>query len=158
MIKKILICLVCMLLTPCYANQVSDRNVIIFVSFSMPEESLKEWIREAKIMHAPVVIRGLLNNSFKDTVNKISFLTKENHGGVQIDPTLFRKFQVNKVPAVVVFKEPSCMTNMSCTLDYDILFGDVTLSYALRKISNQQDSVSAIANEALTFLMGADHV
>ncbi|MBX3709466.1 MAG: type-F conjugative transfer system pilin assembly protein TrbC [Gammaproteobacteria bacterium] len=148
-IKKLLVCLSLILVSPCYANQMLDKNIIIFVSFSMPDESLKGWMREAKIIDAPVVVRGFINNSFKDTINKISVLTKDNQGGVQVDPTLFQRFQIVKVPAVVVVKEPNCLPGMSCTLDYDIVYGDVTLSYALKKIANEEDRVSVIAKKSL---------
>lgn len=156
-IKNLLICLSIFIFSPSYANQMIGKNIIIFVSFSMPDESLKGWMREAKIINAPIVVRGFINNSFKDTVNKISVLTKDNQGGVQIDPTLFERFKVNKVPAVVVVKEPNCIPGMSCVLDYDIVYGDVTLAYALKKIANEEDSVSAIAEAPLKILSGTNH-
>jgi conjugal transfer pilus assembly protein TrbC len=134
-----------------------EKNVIIFVSFSMPDESIKGWMGQAKIIDAPVVVRGFINNSFKDTINKIGALTKDNQGGVQIDPTLFQRFQVDKVPAVVVVKEPNCLPSMSCTSDYDIVYGDVTLSYALKKIANEEDSVSTIAKNKLALFNEAKH-
>lgn len=156
-IKSLLICLSLLIVTTSYANKAIDKNIIIFVSFSMPDESLKGWMREAQIINAPVVVRGFINNSFKDTINKISILTKDNHGGIQIDPTLFQRFQVDKVPAVVVVKEPNCMPSMSCAIDYDIVYGDVTLLYALKKIANEEDSLSAIAKKSLTQLSEIKH-
>ena len=118
-------CLGVFIVTPCYASQLIDKNIIIFVSFSMPDESLKGWLREANIISAPVIVRGFINNSFKDTINKIGILTTDNHGGVQIDPLLFERFHVDKVPAVIVVKDPDCMPGMSCTLDYAVVYGDV---------------------------------
>lgn len=156
-IKNLLICLSMIIFAPCYANQILDKNIIIFVSFSMPDESIKGWMREAKIIDAPVVVRGFINNSFKDTINKIGVLTRDNQGGVQIDPTLFQRFQVEKVPAVVVVKEPNCLPGMSCVLGYDIVYGDVTLFYALNKIADEDDSVSAIAKRSLARFNGAKH-
>lgn len=156
-IKNLLIGLVIFMLSPCYGNQLVDKNIIIFVSFSMPDESLKGWLREANMINAPVIVRGFVNNSFKDTINKIGALTKDNHGGIQIDPTLFQRFHVDKVPAVVVVKEPNCITGMSCTFDYDIVYGDVKLSYALKKIVDEEDDFSIIAKNALTQLGGMKH-
>ena len=51
-IKNLLICLNLFIFSPCYANQMIDKNIIIFVSFSMPDESVKGWMREAKIINA----------------------------------------------------------------------------------------------------------
>jgi conjugal transfer pilus assembly protein TrbC len=158
MMKKMIFCLALIMFAPCYAKPLLDKNIIIFVSFSMPDESLKEWIREANLIGAPVVMRGFTNNSFKETVNKIYLLTKENQGGVQIDPALFQKYQITKVPAVVAIKEQNCMANMSCTLDYDIVYGDVTLAYALNKIQNQEDHVSQISKEDILLLQRNSHV
>jgi conjugal transfer pilus assembly protein TrbC len=153
-IKNLLIGLVIFMLSPCYATQWVDKNIIIFVSFSMPDESLKGWLREANMVNASVIVRGFVNNSFKDTINKIGALTKNNHSGVQIDPTLFQQFHVEKVPAVVVVKEPNCITGMSCIFDYDIIYGDVQLSYALKKIVDEEDDFSIIAKNALVQLDG----
>lgn len=156
-IKSLLIWLGVFIITPCYASQIIDKNIIIFVSFSMPDESLKGWLREANIINAPVIVRGFINNSFKDTINKIGILTTDNHGGVQIDPMLFERFHVDKVPAVIVVKDPDCMPGMSCTLDYAVVYGDVTLSYALKKIGDEEDGFSIIAKNALTQLGGIKH-
>lgn len=157
--KLYLFFLLCMMLvSTSYAENIQfNKNIIIFVSFSMSNDSLKGWMKEAEMIHAPLVIRGLINNSFKETINRIGELTKDNHGGLQIDPTLFERFDVKKVPAVVVVKDNNCIPTMSCSLDYDIVYGDVTLTYALNKIANQNDDLSSIANRALTQLREVRH-
>lgn len=131
--------------------------VLIFVSFSMPDASLKQWMSVAEQIHAPVVIRGLINHSFKDTIKKMADLTRDNHGGVQLDPTLFRRFQINQVPAVVVWKEANCLPSQSCLDEYDVVYGDVTLAFALQKIVGQKDSLSAFAAKAVAILHEGDH-
>ncbi len=131
--------------------------IIIFVSFSMPQTSLKLMMHQAEIIHAPVIIRGLVNNSFKATIQKMAELTKDNHGGVQIDPTLFRRFQINKVPAVVVWNENECAPSQSCLENYDVIYGDVTLDFALKKIAAENDALSEIATRASSILRGAMH-
>ena len=130
----------------------NQANVLIFVSFSMPKESLKGWMREAEKIHAPVVIRGLVNNSFKATIQKMTELAQDNHGGVQLDPTLFQRFQINQVPAVVVMSSSGCLPNQTCREEYDVIYGDVHLSYALKRIADQNDNVSKVANTALATL------
>jgi conjugal transfer pilus assembly protein TrbC len=99
--------------------------IIIFVSFSMPKESIKGWITQAKKVGAAVYIRGLVNNSFKDTAKIISGLVQDQSGGLLIDPTLFKKHSITQVPAVVVVNRES----------FDVIYGDVTLDYALEKIN-----------------------
>src|SRR5262249_44152037 len=123
-----------------FANDIKNdplSHILIFVSFSMPNLSLKQWMREAERIHSPVVIRGLLDNSFKATAKKMADLTLDNHGGVQLDPTLFRRFQINQVPAVVIWRDSNCEAHQSCIENYDVIYGDVTLKYALEKIAEQ---------------------
>jgi conjugal transfer pilus assembly protein TrbC len=106
----------------------TKSNIIIFVSFSMPKESLKTWMQEGSKIGASVVMRGLVNNSFKDTIGAIYDLIKDHQAhGIAIDPTLFKKFNIDKVPAVVV---------VDSFENYDVVFGNVTLDYALGVIAN----------------------
>ena len=141
-----LICLFVLVLTvtPCVAHERSGSNVIIFVSFSMPKESIKGWMNEAEKIHAPVVIRGLVNNSFKETIKRVNELVGDNKGGLQLDPVLFKEFKVNQVPAVVVRNQ----------YDHDIVYGDVHLDYALQTIIKKNDGLSPLAKNALDKLRG----
>jgi conjugal transfer pilus assembly protein TrbC len=118
----------------------------------MPKTSIKEWMNEAEKAHASIQIRGLVNNSFKETIQRMSDLTKDNHGGLQINPKLFEQFQIDKVPAVVVTADTSCPSNISCIAPFDVIYGDVTLAYALQKIADRNDAVSDIAKVELNQL------
>ncbi len=112
-------------------TNLKEVPIIIFVSFSMPKESIKGWIAQAQKAKAAIYIRGLINNSFKDTAKAISELVQnqENQaGGILIDPNLFKKYSITQVPAVVVIKNEKN--------DFDVIYGDVSLDYALDKISN----------------------
>lgn len=101
--------------------------IMIFVSFSMPIESIKQWIAQANKISASVYIRGLVNNSFKDTTKVVRELVKDQIGGLLIDPTVFKKYAINQVPAVVVVNNSN----------FDVVYGDVSLDYALEKISKE---------------------
>jgi type-F conjugative transfer system pilin assembly protein TrbC len=124
-----------------------SSNVLIFVSFSMPTASLRGWLKEADKISAPVVIRGLLHNSFRDTTKAVMDIVSDNRGGVQLDPTLFKRFHIEKVPAVVVI-DSACLAKEDCN-NFNVAYGDVTLDYALREISRQNDSLSLYAESAL---------
>lgn len=128
----------------CFSGERSKSNIIIFVSFSMPKESIKGWMNEAEKIHAPVVIRGLVNNSFKETLKRVNELVGDNRGGLQLDPMLFTEFKVKQVPAVVVRNNN----------EYDIVYGDTHLDYALQKITKQNDALSPIAKDLLEKLHG----
>ena len=112
--------------------------ILIFVSFSMPKESIKGWIAQAKKSDAAIYIRGLVNNSFKDTAKAVQELVQDQPGGLLIDPTLFKKYSITQVPAVVVTNSDS----------FDVIYGDVNLDYALERISkaaqrSEQQYISA---------------
>lgn len=135
----------------------AEGSILIFVSFSMPNESIKGWINDAEKIHAPVLIRGLVNNSFKETTKKMIVLSEDNHGGVQLDPQLFKALDIKQVPAVVVTKNIQCVTTKTCGGTYDVVSGDVHLEYALEKIVRQKDELSPIAEAALKTLRGYHH-
>lgn len=126
----------------CAQDRQLDSNVIIFVSFSMPKESIKGWMNEAKKINAPVVIRGLVNNSFKETIRKLNDLMSDNQGGVQLDPVLFNQFNIKQVPAVVVRDGKL----------HDVVYGDVHLDYALQTIIKRDDGLSSLAEKSLATL------
>jgi conjugal transfer pilus assembly protein TrbC len=122
-------------------------NVLVFISFSMPKNSLRGWIKQADKIQAPVIIRGLHHNSFRDTTKAVIEMIPDNHGGVQLDPTLFKRFHIEKVPAVVVI-DSECLSDQQCNV-FHVVYGDVTLDYALKEIAKQQDSLSLYAEAAL---------
>jgi len=74
-----------------------------FFSFSLPEESILQAMRQAEELKATMVLRGLKNNDWNTTLKEILTLSQrsETNPGVIIDPTLFEDFEVKVVPAVV---------------------------------------------------------
>jgi len=120
--------------------------IIIFVSFSMPKESIKAWIDQAEKIGAGIYIRGLVNNSFKDTAKAVSDLIQDNKGGLLVDPTLFKKYAIVQVPAVVVVDKDT----------FDVIYGDVTLDYALEKLNRKisDNNAQRLLSDAINKLQG----
>ena len=118
-------------------NKEPSESIFIFVSFSMPEASLKQWLAQAHRRGANVVIRGLINNSFKETLSAMIRLVSDNTGGLLLDPTLFQKFDIKQVPAVMISQQNTCTDEKNCLPRYDVIYGDVTLDYALQKLHDQ---------------------
>ena len=58
---------------------------------------------------------------------------------------------------VVVIKNEECLPTQTCRDDYDVIYGDVTLEYALQKIVLQQDNLSDIAKNMLQQLRDTKH-
>lgn len=142
---------------PTTNNQIikKRRNILmIFVSFSMSDTSLRRYLNECQRIRASLVLRGLINNSFTDTARKVHGVIQKNQGGFSIDPIAFEKLHINKVPAIVLFNQAGliCLNDQECTLDsddYDIIEGQVTLDYALSQFA-KGDGV--IAKSAKTLL------
>jgi len=124
----------------------SFGDLLIFASFSMPEQSLRQLIAEVHRVNGHLIMRGLVNNSFKDTTREIYRLIQDSRqGGVAIDPTLFKKFNIEKVPAFVVVDHHD-LSRQLCA-KYDVIYGNVSLEYALRKIARdgeQKDLAQSI--------------
>lgn len=93
--------------TTCDANLKSEQTPIpelnhktkylIFISFSMPKESIKLLYSESLNQNATLVMRGLLDGSFKKTAAKLQSLNVV----AQINPKLFKEYQIERVPTIV---------------------------------------------------------
>ncbi|HCM1918466.1 TPA: type-F conjugative transfer system pilin assembly protein TrbC [Salmonella enterica subsp. salamae serovar 28:r:e,n,z15] len=113
---------------------------MVFVSFSMPPDELKQRVKDAAQLNIPVVIQGMVNGDMRATANAVAGLVKEsNTGGVQIDPTTFRKYNITAVPVLIV----AC-GNQGDTVDR--LQGDLTLHQALKRVAEEGDCADTARN------------
>jgi type-F conjugative transfer system pilin assembly protein TrbC len=102
------------------------KEVLVFVSLGMPESSLKQLAMEAEQSKARLVIRGLLENSFKTTLTRLQELKIP----VEIDPTLFELFDVTRVPTFVRCRMTA---EGAVKAGHDRLTGNIFLRDALEK-------------------------
>jgi type-F conjugative transfer system pilin assembly protein TrbC len=102
--------------TPHLPSAEKNDRVMVFVSFSMPDASLKALAESAKKHHAILVMRGLYQDSFAQTAQKIQEL------GISVDihPELFETHHVTSVPTFVRIKDGQAT---------HILKGNVTLEF-----------------------------
>lgn len=105
-------------------------GAVYFVSFSIPEEGLKRMLGETRRYGIPATLRGMLNNDLKATANAVLSLVKDGvTDGVQIDPTLFPKYDIRSVPSLVVY----------CSQGYDVIRGNLRVKQALEKVATAGD-------------------
>jgi conjugal transfer pilus assembly protein TrbC len=139
----------------------SSPTVYVFVSFSMPHQSLEAILHDAKKIHASVVIRGLINNSFQSTMLRIAELVKTSGGdGMVLNPLWFKRFNIQSVPSVVVVPKGSmCFTKDTCDQDsdYDRITGDIPITAALKMIRDKGHVTQSIAESALNQLQDTSH-
>jgi len=74
----------------------------VFVSLSMPSASLKTLLIDSKQWGASVVLRGLKNNSVKETLSALQGFIQETGMGFIVNPELFDKYQIAHVPSFVL--------------------------------------------------------
>lgn len=139
----------------------SSPTLLVFVSFSMPRQSLEAYLHDAKKIHATVVIRGLVDNSFKKTTQHMAELIQASGGeGMVLNPLWFKRFNIQRVPSVVIVPHGgSCFTNGACDKehDYDQMSGDITLSAALKMLRDKGKVSNDIAQSALEKLQDVSH-
>lgn len=115
------------LLKPAFAS----ISYYAFVSFSMPKTLLEETLKDSMRLKIPVYLNGLYQDSMPLTLQKILELTKQIPNlNLQIDPTLFERFGIKQVPALVVEKDKK----------FDVIYGHLPLAEGLKRIANSGET------------------
>ena len=122
------------------------EGVFAFASFSMPDPSLKQLLRQGSELGIPVVFNGFVNNSVTDTEARVRAIygddpdTSDVTHGFTIDPTLFKRFDIKAVPTLVstTQKLDTCLTP-ACENDptpgHDRVAGNIPLANLLEIIA-----------------------
>lgn len=120
-------------------------TLYIFISSSMPKTLIQQYMDDAVRYRGTVVLRGLIDNSMRQTINEIQEIVDANdgQGGLSIDPKTFEVFGVNAVPAIVLAEDPAelCMSQ-DCAIDapvFDKVTGAISVIYALETFANHGD-------------------
>lgn len=109
---------------------------VYFVSLGIPEEGLLPMLADARRFGIPATLRGLLNNDFRQTAEKMFELSKKDkQAGVQIDPTLYQQYGIKAVPALVV----------TCGGNFDVLYGSLPVKQALEEVRQRGDCAATAA-------------
>lgn len=140
-------------------NEDEKADLLVFVSFSMPDASLKRIAAESKRAGAAMVLRGFKNQSLKATMQAVEELVALG-GKVLIHPELFALYDVIEVPTTVLAKKDSNMgtcgpESNQCTSHYN-LKGDVSLHYVLEQFSEFKSNpeLDSYAETKLAVLKG----
>jgi len=123
-----------------------ESQVYVFVSFSMPEIALRNLYTAATPKNIPLVLRGFVGVSKGSTPSLGATQQRlfdvfgealKKGGGILIDPTLYRRFDIRQVPAFVATTEtPKACDQNNCEAPENYqLFGDVTLEFALGRLA-----------------------
>ena len=108
MMRKLFIGMLLLMVTEMgLADSVNNNHAMLFVTLGMPKLVLRQYLVQSKVYGIPVVIRGLLDNSYPQTTQRIYDILHPNNkqpikAGVEIDPTWFKQFDIKAVPALVI--------------------------------------------------------
>ncbi|HHT9922934.1 TPA: type-F conjugative transfer system pilin assembly protein TrbC [Legionella pneumophila] len=123
--RGILILIGFLIVTSSFAVQVS-----VLVSFSMPENLLQETLKESAQLNIPAYINGLYHDSMRETARKVMALSKHIPNlNLAIDPTLFERFGIQQVPAVIVADGQA----------FDVIYGHLSIQEGLARIAGRGD-------------------
>lgn len=131
-----------------YADIDSDKNsnAMLFVSLGMPKLALRQYVIQSKLYHIPLVLRGLLENSYPKTAKTIfDILHPKNSnvikGGFEIDPLYFRKYHITTVPALVINNQNN----------YTVVYGNIPIQNLLQTIATKSQDAD-LKNQARQYL------
>lgn len=137
------------------------NSPIVLVSLSMPDSRIKSLMSEAAKVGANIVLRGAVDNDIGKTIERIQQFSDENQtGGIQIDPTLFRRFEVTTVPTFILPLEPvkTCDQNGCEVPEHVKAHGTASLLYFLEKASRLgNEKEKAAADRWLSIYKGGDN-
>jgi len=126
---------------------------LILISLDMPADRISQLAAEADLMGATLALRGLVENDLGATAQALYDIQGDALDlAVVVDPTLFRRFSVTRVPTFILPLEsiPEC-TNTSCeTPAHAKATGSASLRYVLEAMSRGGND--QVQREALKWL------
>ena len=135
-------------------------TLLVFVSFAMPEATINRLLDQAARAGATLVLRGLVNGSMRDTVERIQHLIGERRVAVQIDPLAFDRFSIERTPSFVLVRGGAsaqpCISGTCLASDQFVMAaGDVSLDYALSFFELSAPAMARDASSLLQRMKGA---
>lgn len=127
-----------------------QEAVLLFLSSSIPEKTVKELLQQARDRQVTVVFRGAVGenplslNSLRDYLLSFKLGT---YPEVQINPVAFKQFSISEVPAVVVAQPvgDAVISETGCAPQslFAVVYGDIPVDYALERIHEKADPAIA---------------
>lgn len=140
---------------PAASAQKPLPQAFVAVSLSMPRASLERLARDAKDAGIPLVFRGVPHLEGKRDA-KLPLLNPQSLAAfqplidtgadVQLHPELFSELNIRQVPSLII-KEEAPVSPEGCAESTKAIVvpGDVTLGYALDRLTDRTDSVGEAA-------------
>lgn len=136
--------------------QKAGSDLIVFVSFSMPDDELKSYTEQAREAGATIVLRGMIDHSLEKTKHK-AWDVSHGRSAWEINPSLFRKFEVTKVPAIVLANGDSSVTESGCAPAANFLRVDGSVAIRQALLLMRRYGEKPLANDAAARLDKLEH-
>lgn len=128
-----------------------NTDISLYLSFTtLSKDDIILYSSQAVKYKIPIVLRGFINNSYKETSAYLKELrTLYPELTVMIDPPAYEKYSITSVPALVVTKSTTSPLQDGCAAsgDFTKVAGDVSIQAMLdyiRQNSKNQIIVSAV--------------
>ena len=131
-----------------FQTKPATPEMMIFVSFSMPRESLLRIVEQSERSGARLIFRGFKGDKMTDMSKRISALLGNHRVEAVIHPPAFTQFKVNQVPALVLAQsDAGDQLDSGCAQPdrYVKVTGDVSQDYALEYIERTSPQWAATA-------------
>jgi len=110
-----------------------NHNLMVFISFSVPLESWKEWSYTLEKLGGTFVLKGIPENSFPIFLKKVIELRLAGVSApIYIDPEAYEKFGIEAVPTVLALNGTK----------YDKVAGNIRLDAALKMFNEKGVTVT----------------
>ncbi len=133
-------------------------ELMVFISFSLPRETLQRIVSQSEKSGAVLVLRGLKGNSLTKMGEEIAKLVGDRNVTAIIHPPAFKQFNVKQVPSLVLARsgQASKITGDGCApaTSFIKVDGDVTQEYALDLIERQAVAWAEVAHRYSAKLSG----
>ena len=123
-------------------------ELMVFVSFSMPRESLMRIVEQSERTGARLIFRGFTGDKLTDMSKRIADLLGKHRVEAVVHPPAFTQFKVNQVPALVISQSDAAnqLDNGCAQAErYVKVTGDVSQDYALDYIERTSPKWSTVA-------------
>ncbi|WP_052163011.1 type-F conjugative transfer system pilin assembly protein TrbC [Aquabacterium sp. NJ1] len=135
--------------SPTQDQDARPRGLLAFISFSMPEDSIKRIVSQAQACGAVLVIRGFVDRSMQKTAAKVQQVLEEKKVAWIIDPKSFIAYQVTAVPTYVLTSP-----NGEKDASFSKQVGDVTIEDFLDAVRLQDKQMAPTAASYLRKIRG----
>ncbi len=137
----------------------SGPRLLVFISLAMPEATITRLLDQAARARATLLLRGLVNGSLRDTVERMQRLIGNRQVAVQIDPQAFDRFGITRTPSFVLVRDgaagqPCAAGNCIARDQFALAAGDVSLDYVLRFFERSAPAIARDASAVLQRMQG----